>query len=234
MAFSGDLGNWFDGARAPCRVAERHNFSLTPMPRHKILLAALTVLLGLLAWSGWHPYDRATWLMEVFPIFVIAPLLVATYTRFPLTNLLYACAFLHAVILMVGGAYTYARVPLGFQIAEALGLHRNPYDKIGHFAQGFVPALAAREILLRGGHLRPGKMLAFLAGCVVLAISASYELIEWCAAVALGQGADEFLGTQGDPWDTQSDMLFALIGAVVALVTLTRAQDRQIKDLDRD
>lgn len=106
-----------------------------------------------------------------------------------------------------------------------------PTDKIGHFAQGFVPALAAREILLRGGHLRPGKMLAFLAGCVVLAISASYELIEWGAAVALGQGADEFLGTQGDPWDTQSDMLFALIGAVVALVTLTRAQDRQIARL---
>lgn len=227
MSFSDDLGNRFD-------KHERHNSSLTPMPREQPLLAALTVLLGLLAWSGWHPYDRATWLMEVFPIFVIAPLLVATYARFPLTNLLYACAFLHAVILMVGGAYTYARVPLGFQMAEAFGLHRNPYDKIGHFAQGFVPALAAREILLRGGHLRPGKMLAFLAGCVVLAISASYELIEWGAAVALGQGADEFLGTQGDPWDTQSDMLFALIGAVVALVTLTRAQDRQIKDLDRD
>lgn len=132
---------------------------------------------------------------------------------------------------MVGGAYTYARVPLGFQIAETLGLHRNPYDKIGHFAQGFVPALAAREILLRRGYIRAGKMLAFLAGSVVLAISASYELIEWGAAVALGQGADEFLGTQGDPWDTQSDMLFALIGAVVALATLTRTQDRQIRQL---
>jgi putative membrane protein len=123
---------------------------------------------------------------------------------------------------------TYARVPFGFQIAEALGLHRNPYDKIGHFAQGFVPALAAREILLRGGYVRAGKMLSFLVTCVVLAISASYELIEWGAAVAMGQGADEFLGTQGDPWDTQSDMLFALIGAVVAQAVLARTQDRQI------
>lgn len=197
----------------------------------RIHLLALIVLLGLLAWSGWHPYDRATWVMEVFPIFVVVPLLVATRARFPLTNLLYICAFLHATILMVGGAYTYARVPLGFQIAETLGLHRNPYDKIGHFAQGFVPALAAREILLRRGYIRAGKMLAFLAGSVVLAISASYELIEWGAAVALGQGADEFLGTQGDPWDTQSDMMFALIGAVVALATLTRMQDRQIRQL---
>ncbi len=139
--------------------------------------------------------------MEVFPIFVVAPLLVASYARFPLTKLLYICIFVHAVILLVGGAYTYARVPLGFQIAEVLGLHRNPYDKIGHFAQGFVPALAAREILLRGGWVRAGKMLSFLVGCVVLAISASYELIEWGAALALGQGADEFLGTQGDPWE---------------------------------
>jgi putative membrane protein len=201
------------------------------MHRPQVLLVALVILIGLLVWSGWHPYDRATWVMEVFPIFVVAPLLVATYARFPLTNLLYICAFFHAVILLVGGAYTYARVPLGFQLAETLGLHRNPYDKIGHFAQGFVPALAAREVLLRGGYVRAGKMLSFLAGCVVLAISASYELIEWGAALALGQGADEFLGTQGDPWDTQSDMLFALIGAVVALATLTRVQDRQIRRL---
>jgi putative membrane protein len=198
------------------------------MPRTQTLLVALFVLLGLLAWSGWHPYDRATWLMEVLPIFIVVPVLIASYTRFPLTHLLYVCIFVHAVILLVGGAYTYARVPFGFQIAEALGLHRNPYDKIGHFAQGFVPALAAREILLRGGYVRAGKMLSFLVTCVVLAISASYELIEWAAAISLGQGADEFLGTQGDPWDTQSDMLFALIGAVVAQAVLARTQDRQI------
>lgn len=201
------------------------------MHRLLALSIALGVLLGLLAWSGWHPYDRATWLMEVFPIFVVAPLLIATYSRFPLTNLLYLCTFVHAVILLVGGAYTYARVPFGFQIAEVLGLHRNPYDKIGHFAQGFVPALAAREILLRGGHVRAGKMLTFLVVCVVLAISATYELVEWGAAAALGQGADEFLGTQGDPWDTQSDMFFALIGAAVALATLTPTHDRQIQRL---
>jgi len=198
------------------------------MPRTQPLLVALFVLLSLLAWSGWHPYDRATWLMEVLPIFIVVPVLIASYTRFPLTHLLYVCIFVHAVILLVGGAYTYARVPFGFQIAEVLGLHRNPYDKIGHFAQGFVPALAAREILLRGGYVRAGKMLSFLVTCVVLAISASYELIEWAAAVAMGQGADEFLGTQGDPWDTQSDMLFGLIGAVVAQAVLARTQDRQI------
>lgn len=186
------------------------------MQRTHILSFALFVLVGLLAWSGWQPYDRATWFMEVVPIFLAVPLLMASYRRFPLTHLLYACIFVHAVILLVGGAYTYARVPLGFQLADWLGLHRNPYDKIGHFAQGFVPAMVAREILIRGQHVAMGKMLNFLVICVVLAISASYELIEWAAAVALGQGADEFLGTQGDPWDTQSDMLFALMGAAVA------------------
>jgi putative membrane protein len=130
---------------------------------------------------------------------------------------------------MLGGAYTYARVPLGFQMAEVFGLTRNPYDKIGHFFQGFVPALAAREILLRGSHVHGRRMLAFLVVCVVLAISATYEFIEWGAALALGQGADEFLGTQGDPWDTQSDMFFALIGAVSALALLSRLHDRQLQ-----
>lgn len=201
------------------------------MARPKFLLPALVVLAGLLAWSGWHPYDRATWAMEVAPIFIVVPLLVATRQRFPLTPLLYALVFVHCVILLVGGAYTYARVPFGFQLAEWLHLSRNPYDKIGHFAQGFIPAIAAREVLLRGGHLRAGRMLAFLVCSVVLAVSASYELIEWGAAVALGQGADEFLGTQGDPWDTQSDMLFALLGAVSALLLLSRLHDRQMRAL---
>jgi putative membrane protein len=129
---------------------------------------------------------------------------------------------------MLGGAYTYARVPLGFWIQDAFELTRNPYDKIGHFMQGFVPAIAAREIMLRGDHVAGRKMLAFLVICVVLAISASYELIEWAAALALGQGADEFLGTQGDPWDTQSDMFMALIGAVCALLLLSRLHDAQL------
>lgn len=199
------------------------------MQRTHILSFALLVLAGLLAWSGWQPYDRITWFMEVVPIFLAVPLLMASYRRFPLTHLLYACIFVHAVILLVGGAYTYARVPLGFQLADWLGLHRNPYDKIGHFAQGFVPAMVAREILIRGKHVAMGKMLNFLVICVVLAISASYELIEWAAAVALGQGADEFLGTQGDPWDTQSDMLFALMGAIAALLSLGKWHDAQIR-----
>ena len=199
--------------------------------RSRSLAVSLVVILALLAWSGWQPYDRATWLMEVFPIFVAAPLLCTTYRRFPLTTLLYTLICLHAVILMVGGAYTYARVPLGFQIAEVLGLHRNPYDKIGHFAQGFVPALIAREILLRGSYVQGRKMLAFVVVCIVLAISASYELIEWGAALAMGQGADEFLGTQGDPWDTQSDMFFALLGSLASLLALAQIHDRQIQGL---
>jgi putative membrane protein len=154
-----------------------------------------------------------------------------TYQRFPLTTLLYACIFVHALVLMLGGAYTYARVPLGFQLQEFLDLNRNPYDKIGHFFQGFVPALVAREILLRGRYVRGHRMLAFLVVCVVLAISASYEFIEWGAALAMGQGADEFLGTQGDPWDTQSDMFLALLGSIVALLCFSRLHDRQLQAL---
>jgi len=201
------------------------------MRKPQALVVALAILLAGLALSGLRPYDRATWLMEVLPIFIAIPVLWATYNKFPLTTVLYVCIFLHALVLMLGGAYTYARVPLGFQIADALGLHRNPYDKIGHFFQGFVPALVAREVLIRGGYVHGAKLLNFLVVCIVLAISATYEFIEWSAALALGQGADEFLGTQGDPWDTQSDMFFALIGAVVALVLLSRTQDRQIKQL---
>ena len=199
--------------------------------RTPFLIAASVLLLVFVAMSGARPYDRTTWLLEVLPVLIALPLLCATYRPFPLTTLLYVLIFVHATVLILGGAYTYARVPLGFQIQEALGLARNPYDKIGHFFQGFVPALVAREILIRGGHVRTGKMLAFVVICIALAISAVYELIEWLAAVMLGQGADEFLGTQGDPWDTQSDMLCALIGAVCALALLARTQDRQIAKL---
>ena len=199
--------------------------------RTKPLAVALVLVLGLLVASGARPYDRATWAMEVFPIFIAVPVLWATHGRFPLTTLLYVCIFLHALVLMLGGAYTYARVPLGFQIADVLGLHRNPYDKIGHFFQGFVPALVAREILIRGAYVQGRKMLAFVVVCIVLAISATYELIEWGAALLLGQGADEFLGTQGDPWDTQSDMFSALIGAIAALSLLSGFHDRQIRRL---
>jgi len=194
-------------------------------------LALAAIVLIVLAWSGFAPYDRATWWMEVAPALVALPLMAATYRSYRLTDLLYALIAVHCVILMVGGAYTYARVPLGFEMQHWFGLSRNPYDKIGHFAQGFVPVMVAREILLRGGYLKRGKMLAFIAICIVMAISASYELIEWGAAVAMGQGADEFLGTQGDPWDTQSDMFMALIGGTAALLTLTRLHDRQLKSL---
>ena len=204
------------------------------MRRSTSLVAALLVLLALLAWSGARPYDRATWLMEVVPVLIVVPVLLATYRRFPLTSLLYACIFAHALVLMLGGAYTYARVPLGFEIADALGLHRNPYDKIGHFFQGFVPALAAREVIVRGGHVRGRGMVAFVCVCIALAISAAYELVEWGAALALGQGADDFLGTQGDPWDTQSDMFSALIGAMVALLSLSAFHDGQMARLARD
>lgn len=200
-----------------------------PPPRTGSLVIASVALLALLALSGANPYDRGTWALEVFPVVIALPILWFTYKRFPLTTLLYVCIFLHAVVLIVGGAYTYARVPLGFQIAEALDLYRNPYDKIGHFFQGFVPALVAREILIRGQFVHGRRMLAFLIVCVVLAISATYEFIEWGVALALGQGADQFLGTQGDPWDTQSDMFLALVGAVTALALLSGVHDRQLE-----
>ncbi|MGY6038623.1 DUF2238 domain-containing protein [Aeromonas sp. AE23HZ002T15] len=197
----------------------------------KILLLLLT--LALLVISGWHPYDRLTWLLEVIPVLIVMPLLILSHRSFPLTTLLYLGITLHAAVLMLGGAYTYARVPLGFDLQQWFDLGRNPYDKIGHFFQGFVPAIACREILLRGHHVQGKRMLAFLVVCVVLAISASYELIEWGAALALGQGADEFLGTQGDPWDTQSDMFCALVGAISALLILTPLHDRQLARLHR-
>jgi putative membrane protein len=196
------------------------------------LIGGSVLVLVVLVITGIHPFDRGTWMLEVFPVVIALPLLWFTHRRFPLTTLLYLCIFAHAIVLMVGGAYTYARVPLGFQLQDLLGLERNPYDRIGHFMQGFVPALAAREILLRGRFVRTAGMLAFLVICVVMAVSAAYELIEWAAALALGQGADEFLGTQGDIWDTQSDMFCALLGSIAALVLLSRTQDRQIARID--
>ena len=158
-------------------------------------------------------------------------MLFATWRRFPLTDLLYCLIFVHALVLIVGGAYTYARVPLGFWIADLLDMSRNPYDKIGHFFQGLVPAIAAREVLLRGDFVRSGKMLAFIVLCIVLAVSATYEFVEWGAALLLGGDAEDFLGTQGYVWDTQSDMLYALIGGCAALGLLSRFHDRQMAAL---
>lgn len=188
------------------------------------MLAALVV-------SGVKPYDRATWWLEVAPVLIALPILVATHQRYPLTGLLYFLIAVHALVLIYGGAYTYARVPLGFWLQEALGFERNPYDRIGHFMQGFVPAMIAREILVRGGFINGRRMLAFVCVCIALAVSAFYELIEWWAALLFGQGAHEFLGTQGDPWDTQADMFFALLGASASLFLLSRLHDRQIERL---
>ena len=166
--------------------------------------------------------------MEVFPIFIAVPILIATARRFPLTPLVYRLIFLHALVLMLGGHYTYARVPLGFWMERVFHSTRNDYDRIGHFIQGFVPAIVAREILLRRSPLRPGKWLFFLVATICLSISACYEFIEWGAAVLGGSSADAFLGTQGDVWDTQWDMLTALIGALCALTLLSRVHNRAL------
>ena len=193
----------------------------------------LAITLIALVVSGLRPYERLTWLMEVLPVIIAVPILIATRRNFPLTTLLYVLICLHALVLILGGAYTYARVPLGAWVQQAFDLSRNPYDKLGHFMQGFVPAIVAREILIRGKYAQGRRMVAFLCICIALAISAFYELVEWWAALALGQGAEEFLGTQGDPWDTQSDMFCAGLGAVFALFSLSAVHDRQLAALSR-
>lgn len=194
-------------------------------PSHLVMLFILAVCLVA---SGLRPFDRTTWILEIFPILIALPILFFTYHRFRLTQLLYVCILIHMLILILGGAYSYARVPLGFALQDWLHLSRNPYDKIGHFFQGFAPALIAREILIRNQVINGKKMLAFIVSCIVLAISASYELIEWAAALMLGQDADEFLGTQGDMWDTQSDMFIALVGALVAQAGFGKLHDQHI------
>jgi putative membrane protein len=188
----------------------------------------LILTFALLVLSGLRPHDRVTWLMEVAPVVIGAAILVATYRAFPLTPLVYRLLFVHALILMLGGHYTYAEVPLGFWVRDAFGLARNHYDRLGHLAQGFVPAILAREILLRRSPLRRGGWLFFLVTCVCLAVSACYEFIEWWAAALTGDTATAFLGTQGDPWDTQWDMFLALIGAVLSQLALARYHDRQL------
>ncbi len=202
----------------------------------------VVLLAPVLVWSGWAPFDRFTWWLEVAPVLIGLPLAWVTARRFPLTGLLLALLWVHAVILIVGGHYTYARVPLGDWVGEAFGWTRNHYDKLGHFAQGFVPAILTREILLRTsplsgrrnaaeGDKRPSQWLGFLTVSVCLAFSALYELIEWAAAVWTGEAAEDFLGTQGYVWDTQSDMAWALGGAVLALVALSRCHDRALAAL---
>jgi putative membrane protein len=188
----------------------------------------LALALAALAVSGIGPFERGTWWLEVFPVLLGAPVLIATRRSFPLTPLAYRLLFLHALVLVVGGHYTYARVPLGFWVEDALGLARNPYDRLGHFAQGFVPALVVRELLLRTSPLRRGRWLFALVTATCLAISAGYELVEWWAALVGGEAAESFLGTQGDPWDTQWDMFLALVGAIASQLLLAGAQDRAL------
>ena len=195
-------------------------------------LLLLIVGAVLLVLSGIGPHDRTTWWLEVAPILIAVPILVLTARRFPLTPLAYRLIFVHALILMLGAHYTYAEVPAGFWLKRALGLARNPYDRIGHVVQGFVPAILAREVLIRRSPVKGGWWLTFLVVCVCLAISALYELVEWATALIGGQGADAFLGTQGDQWDTQWDMFLALLGAAAALLVLSRLHDRQITRLE--
>ncbi len=190
----------------------------------------LALVAGLLLASGIDPVaDRYTWLLETLPVMIGIPLLLATGHRFPLTPLLYRLLALHAVILIVGGYYTYANVPLGEWVRDALDLSRNHYDRVGHLAQGFVPAILAREILLRLSPLRPGGWLFLVVTSICLAFSAFYELIEWWTALLSGEAATAFLGTQGDPWDTQWDMFLALVGAITAQLTLGHLHDRQLR-----
>jgi putative membrane protein len=203
----------------------------TPDASRRALVAVTVIWLAALIASGIAPRDRLTWWMEVAPVLIALPLLLATCRAFPFTTLAYALVCIHGLILILGGAYTYAHVPAGFWVQEWLGLARNPYDRLGHLAQGFIPAIVAREILVRRFALVPGKFLFFITLCVCLAISAFYELIEWWAALALGQGADEFLGTQGDQWDTQWDMFLALVGAAVSLSLFSRWHDRQVASM---
>lgn len=191
---------------------------------------ALMLLVAIaLVWSGVAPFDRATWWLEVAPVLIAAPLLLASARRFPLTPLLYALIAAHALILIVGGHYTYARVPLGHWAQEWFGFARNHYDRLGHFAQGFEPAILAREFLLRRTPLRRGGWLFLLATACCLAFSAFYELVEWWTALLAGDGATDFLATQGDPWDTQWDMFLALLGALAAQLALSRLHDAQLR-----
>ena len=216
------------------------------MDRRLVWFCAL--LAPVLAWSLVRPHDYFTWFLEVVPLLIGVPLLLAVQRRFPLSTLLLVLIWFHCVILIFGGHYTYARVPLGEWAKDWFGWTRNNYDKLGHFAQGFVPAILTREILLRtsplknktngpfdeaqgNGAAKPSRWLAFLVVCVCLAFSAFYELVEWFMAITQGEAADAFLGTQGDPWDTQTDMLMALVGAIVAVAFFTRLHDRSLAKL---
>lgn len=198
----------------------------TAQPKELWLLLGMTLVA--LAITGYRPFDQLTWFLEVFPVLIALAVLIATRKGFPLTRLVYWLIFFQALILMVGGHYTYSRVPLGFWVQDALDLGRNHYDRLGHIAQGSVPAMVAREVLLRRSPLARGKWLFFLVVCVCALITVVYELIEWWVAAIAQSASMEFLGTQGDVWDTQWDMFCCLCGAVAAQVLLSRVHDRQL------
>jgi putative membrane protein len=199
----------------------------------KAIILWLAIFFSVLLWSAIRPHDYFTWFMEVLPAITAFVLLVATYHRFRLSALAYWLILVHAVILMIGGHYTYAEVPLFDWVRDVFHQDRNNYDKVGHFAQGFVPAIIARELLLRKTPLRPGAWLSFITVSICLAISALYELFEWAVAETTGEAAEAFLGTQGYQWDTQSDMAFALLGAVTALIVLEKLHDRSLARVSR-
>ena len=204
-----------------------------PPDARRVLAVVMAVWIVALIATGTSPHDRVTWFLEAAPVLIAMPLLLATRERFPFTTLAYVLICIHGLILLLGAKYTYAQVPAGHWVQEWLGLERNPYDRFGHLAQGFIPAIVAREILIRTFRLAPGGFLFFLVVCIALALSACYEIIEWWTALALGQGADHFLGTQGDEWDTQWDMFLALLGAVFSQGVLSRLHDREIRALRR-
>ena len=193
----------------------------------------LIIFFATLVWSGIEPKDSPTWVLEVLPAVVGFAVLVATRRRFPLTSLAYLLILAHCIVLMVGGHYTYAEVPLFDWIRDGFCLERNNYDKLGHFMQGFVPAIVAREILVRNAIIAGKGWMSFMIVCICLAISAFYELIEWWVAILSDEAAEAFLGTQGYVWDTQSDMMYALVGAIAALVLLSKLHDKQIKRVAR-
>ena len=197
----------------------------------RLHLALLLIGVAILAWSAWKPHDYFTWILEVFPAIIAGVVLTAIYPRFRFTSLVYVLILIHAVILIIGGHYTYAEMPLFSWLRDAFHLARNYYDRLGHVAQGFVPAIIVREILIRNAVVNGRRWLFFIVCSIALAISACYEFFEWWVAVASGSGADAFLATQGDVWDTQWDMFMALCGAIVAQLTLAGVHDRQLRAL---
>lgn len=192
-------------------------------------IALLSIFFGVLIWSVINPQDLFTWFLEVLPALIGLVVIIATYNRFRLTNFLYFLLLIHAIILIVGGHYTYAEMPLFNWLRDTFHLDRNYYDRLGHFAQGFIPTIIVREILLRKSRLNRGKLLSFIIICICLAISAFYELVEWWVAMATGSAADAFLGTQGDIWDSHWDMFMALWGAMISLATMSHIHDKFLK-----